>query len=153
MRNLLDVRIVGWRRKILYFIVAEIVVISGTKLGSALIGHPKSFFYLHLALELVILLYAARVFRTPTEPRTPARPRWQMTATAHLSRNLGWFFLFNTVIQLVNLVFGTHFGDGGQPAGPKDETIGLLVILAIVAALYWYSGRQLGERERRAEAA
>ena len=153
MRNLLDVRIVGWRRKILYFIIAEIVVICGTKLGLALSGHHKFFFYLYLALELVILLYAARVFRTPTEPRTPARPRWQMTATAHLSRNLGWLFLFYTVQQLVNLVFGTHFGDGGQSAGPEDENIGLLVLLAIVAALYWYSGKQLGERERQDEAA
>ena len=153
MRNPLDVRIVGWRRKILYFIIAEIVVITVTKLSLALMGHPKIFFYLYLALELVILLYAARVFRTPSEPRTPTRPRWQMTATAHLSRNLGWFFFFNTVIGLVNLFFGTHFGDGGQPAGAEDENIGLLVLLAVVAALYWYSGKQLAERERRAEAA
>ena len=152
MRNLLDVRIVGWRRKILYFIVAEIVVIGGTKLGSALIGHPKFFFYLYLALALAVLLYGARVFRTPTEPRTPTRPLWQMTATASPSRNLGWFSLYNLVIQLINLVFGTHFGDGGQPPSPEDENISLLVLLTIVAVLYWNSGKRLTEQERRADA-
>lgn len=153
MRNLLDVRIVGWRRKILYFVVAEIVVLGGVKLGAALIGHPKFFFNLYLALELAVLLYGARVFRTPTEPRAAARPLWQMTATAEPSRNLGWFLLFHTVIRLVNLVFGTHFGDGGQPAGPEDENISLLVLLAIVAALYLNSGKRLTEQERRADAA
>ena len=153
MRNLLDVRIVGWRRKILYFIVAAIVVSGSTKLGSALIGHHKLFFYLYLALALAALLYGARVFRTPTEPRTPARPLWQMTATAYPSRNLGWFLLFNIVIQLINLVFGTHLGDGGQPPGPEDENISLLVLLTIVTALYWNSGKRLTEQERRADAA
>lgn len=151
MHSLFSFRIVGWWRKLVYVLVAY-------GIGFAIVwmlrnaGADTAAISVGTVLNLAAFLYGARVFRTPDEPRSPARPTWQMTARPTLSRRLGVLFVIGAAVELPGIVLAS-MGLGATQAEVNRivSDAQSLILNTILAVLYLRSARHLSRRDAEAE--
>jgi hypothetical protein len=147
MHRLFSIRIVGWLRKLIYAIVAYGVIfaIAWVLRGAGVDVAAAS---VSTILNLAAVLYGARVFRTPDEPRSPARPTWQMTARPMLSHRVGVLFAIGAALEIPGIVLAA-VGYGSSHAATNSivsDSLSLLVN-AFLAVLYLRSARHLSRRD------
>lgn len=153
VQRLLSFRIRRWYFKLLYAVgvwAAGLIWIPLVALGTP----DLAVSIVNVALNLVGILYGARVFRGFDEPDEPARPWWQMTARRRLSRVIGSLALFGalfSVLTLVGAALGWESAVRSVERLTLSESIITAVFYAIVAVLYLNSAARLpkpGPRNR-----
>jgi len=129
VERLLGVRIVRWPLKLVYVVLAGAV---GFAIGRGLAAiHTETVLESLISgvIGLAAYLYGARIFRGRDEAVAPARPWWQMTARAKLSRRLGVLWAVGVVFQLVDIL--VLIGQRAQPAAIAAAVISLVFNAAV----------------------
>lgn len=131
MRRILDVRVVRWELKLAYVVGAVVVVFAVAGLFRSWGASEISVSLVGTALDVVALLFGARVFRGRGEAIEPPRPWWRMTARPTLSRRLGILFLVLSAVGFINLGLAAI----GVPALRTTLSDGVSVSSLILGAL------------------
>jgi SnoaL-like domain len=149
MPNPLSLRIRRWPFKLLYVVVAYIVVFVLAHLFALLDGAGSIAELVNLVLDVGAFLYGARIFRGSNEDVVAPRALWRMTARRPMSKRLGVFFAVVAGLVLMYLVAGIFRLAGADLGhfnylGPGVVTSALTTAAyGILAFLYLRSARHL----------
>ena len=151
MPNPLKLRIVRFSTKLVYAAAVYVVGFAVTlALGAVKAPDPWDI-WLVAAIDIVGVLYAARIFRGATEDPVPARPWWQMTATRPFSLGIAILAGLVLVLSVVQLILALAHPAAVKTVGAVDpylvqRDVALVVEWVVFVFLYANSAARLPNR-------